>query len=84
MQTEITGTTASDISESVRALIERGDLGPGAALPSVRSLAEMLGVNRNTAVAAYGQLTQAGFVETRGRGGTRVADRARVAQEGFA
>ncbi len=84
MQTEITGTTASDISESVRALIERGDLGPGAALPSVRSLAEKLGVNRNTAVAAYGQLTQAGLVETRGRGGTRVADRARVAQEGFA
>lgn len=80
----IIGTTAAEIADSLRGLVERGELHAGDALPSVRSLAEELGVNRNTAVAAYRQLTQAGIVETRGRGGTRVAGRLPVAQEGFA
>ena len=84
MTTPITGRSAAEIAASVRELIERGTLQSGDALPSVRSLAEGLGVNRNTAVAAYGQLAQAGLVVTRGRGGTRVAGRSPVAQEGFA
>ena len=84
MELDIGGRSASDIAESVRALIERGGLRPGDALPPVRMLADGLGVNRNTVVAAYRQLTQAGVVVTRGRGGTRVADLAPVAQEGFA
>lgn len=84
MDLEITGRSASEIAESVRALIEQGILEPGAALPSVRSLADALGVNRNTVVAAYRQLTQAGVIVTLGRGGTRVADLSPVAQEGFA
>ncbi|WP_438352952.1 aminotransferase class I/II-fold pyridoxal phosphate-dependent enzyme [Microbacterium sp. CJ88] len=84
MDARITGRTASEIADSLRALIERGGLRPGDGLPSVRALAESLGVNRNTAVAAYRQLTQAGVVETRGRGGTRIAARAAVAQEGYA
>lgn len=57
---------------------------PATALPSVRALADELGVNRNTVVAAYRLLTQAGLVEARGRAGTRVADRTPVAQDGFA
>jgi DNA-binding transcriptional MocR family regulator len=81
---QITGTTAAEIVESVRGLIERGALHPGDALPPVRALAEDLDVNRNTAVAAYRQLTLAGLVVTRGRGGTRIAGRSPVAQEGFA
>lgn len=80
----ITGATATEIADSVRRQVERGQLPPGAALPPVRTLAEDLGVNRNTVVAAYRLLTQAGLVEARGRAGTRVADRAPVAQEGFA
>src|SRR5918994_5316723 len=84
MDLEITGRSASEIADSLRALVERGTLRAGDALPSVRSLAETLGVNRNTAVAAYRQLTRAGVVVTRGRGGTHVAGRAPVAQEGFA
>lgn len=84
METGITGRTAAEIAGSLRTLVERGALRPGDALPSVRALAETLGVNRNTAVAAYRQLTQAGVVVTRGRGGTRVAESAPVAQEGFA
>lgn len=84
MDHDITGRTASEIAESVRALIEQGALEPGAALPPVRALADGLGVNRNTIVAAYRQLTQAGVIVTLGRGGTRVADRSPVPQEGFA
>lgn len=84
MDLDIRGRSASEIADSLRALIERGDLLPGQAIPPVRALADGLGVNRNTVVAAYRQLTQAGVIVTRGRGGTRVADPAPVAQEGFA
>lgn len=84
MDLEITGRSASEIASGLRALIERGDLRPGDSLPPVRSLADSLGVNRNTAVAAYRLLAGAGSVVTRGRGGTRVADRTAVPQEGFA
>lgn len=82
--TEITGASATEIADSVRRQVERGALAPGDALPPVRVLAERLGVNRNTVVAAYRLLTQAGVAQTRGRAGTRVTDRSPVAQEGFA
>ncbi|MBP2435511.1 aminotransferase class I/II-fold pyridoxal phosphate-dependent enzyme [Microbacterium amylolyticum] len=81
---KITGRTAAAIAEDVRAAIDRGDLGAGASLPSVRSLADDLGVNRNTVVAAYRHLSQAGLVESRGRAGTHVSRSAATAQEGFA
>ncbi|MFC9558437.1 aminotransferase class I/II-fold pyridoxal phosphate-dependent enzyme [Agromyces sp. NPDC056965] len=81
---DIEGRSAAEIADSLRTLIERGALRPGDALPPVRTLAEHLGVNRNTAVSAYRQLMNAGVVITLGRGGTRVAGGAAVAQEGFA
>lgn len=84
MTPEIAGTTAAEIADSVRALRERGLLRPGDALPPVRELAATLGVNRNTAVAAYRQLAQAGLVISRGRGGTLMAGAVPVAQEGVA
>lgn len=84
MNEQITGTTASDIADSVRALRDRGALRPGDALPPVRELASTLGVNRNTAVAAYRQLAAAGLVVSRGRAGTVVTGLESVAQEGYA
>ncbi|MFF7292570.1 aminotransferase class I/II-fold pyridoxal phosphate-dependent enzyme [Microbacterium sp. NPDC008134] len=84
MSAQITGTTAADIADSVRALRERGKLRPGDSLPPVRELAATLGVNRNTAVAAYRQLAQAGLVVSRGRAGTTIAGVEAVAQEGYA
>src|SRR3954454_1777129 len=84
MDGNITGTTASEIAASVRALHERGALRRGDALPPVRELAAQLGVNRNTAVAAYRLLAQAGVVTARGRAGTVVAGLTAVAQEGYA
>lgn len=84
MSDDITGTTAADIADSVRGLRDRGVLRPGSPLPPVRELAARLGVNRNTAVAAYRQLAQAGLVVSRGRAGTVVAGHESVAQEGYA
>lgn len=83
-EVRIVGASATDIAASIRAHVERGTLVAAAPLPPVRTLAEELGVNRNTVVAAYRILTQAGIVEARGRAGTRVAARPTVAQEGFA
>ncbi|WP_243074803.1 aminotransferase class I/II-fold pyridoxal phosphate-dependent enzyme [Microbacterium sp. SS28] len=84
MDDEITGATAVEIAESVRRLLDRATLSPGDPLPSVRALADRLHVNRNTVMAAYRLLGRAGVVVTAGRGGTRVAGRAPVAQEGYA
>ncbi len=83
MGVRISGTTATEIAESVRELVDRDAFAPGDALPPVRALAEDLGVNRNTVVAAYRHLALAGVVVSRGRGGTRVAGRAAVPQEGY-
>ncbi|MGO1227486.1 MAG: aminotransferase class I/II-fold pyridoxal phosphate-dependent enzyme [Brachybacterium sp.] len=80
----ISGGTAAEIADSVRALVDRGELVPGQSLPPVRALAEQLGINRNTAVAAYRTLARSGVVVSLGRAGTRVAQRQAVAQEGFA
>ena len=49
----ITGNTAQDIQDNIRTLIKEGELQEGDFLPSVRELAEQLGVNRNTVAAAY-------------------------------
>ncbi|GAA2358174.1 hypothetical protein GCM10009854_40660 [Saccharopolyspora halophila] len=68
----IGGSSAAEIVESIRGLIDSGSLSEGTALPPIRGLAAVLGVNRNTVAAAYAQLASAGLVETRRRGGTVV------------
>ncbi|HEY4558287.1 MAG TPA: GntR family transcriptional regulator, partial [Enteractinococcus sp.] len=60
----ITASTAAEIAEAIRDLVDTGKLAPGASLPPVRALAEQLSVNRNTVVAAYGLLVQAGVAVT--------------------
>jgi len=60
---------ARGIADDVR----RGRLRPGEALPGTRALAESIGVNRNTVVAAYGELVAEGWAVTRAGGGTFVA-----------
>ena len=71
----ITGQTVQAIVQSVRDAIVSGRLRPGDSLPPIRELAAELGVNRNTVAAAYRQLVSVGAADTRGRGGTVVADR---------
>jgi DNA-binding transcriptional regulator YhcF (GntR family) len=60
----------------LRGLIAGGHLGPGERLPSVRELAERVGVNVNTARAAYRRLEQEGLIVSRHGAGTFVAERA--------
>ncbi|SMG12019.1 aminotransferase class I/II-fold pyridoxal phosphate-dependent enzyme [Paraburkholderia susongensis] len=72
-------------ADSIRRAIERAILDerlkPGDALPTVRSLAEDLGINKNTVVAAYRQLQQAGLVTADGRRGSTVFAQASSRQD---
>lgn len=70
-----------EIATSVRDLVTSGALAPGAELPTVRALAERLGVNRNTVASAYAVLLKAGVAETGGRRGTRIAGIPQVPRE---
>ena len=78
----IEGASAAEIVASVRSLVAQGALGDGALLPPVRTLAEQLGLNRNTVAAAYRQLAERGVVEGRRRGGTVIASPDRFHGEG--
>lgn len=51
--------------------IRRGEL-EGARLPSTRVLAPLLGISRNTVLAAYDELAASGLIEARRGSGTRV------------
>lgn len=61
------------LAQAIADAIRRGRLKPGEALPGTRELAEQLGLNRNTVVAAYEELAAEGLVHTRVGGGTFVA-----------
>ena len=63
------------IEEQIRAAIQRGDLAQGAALPTVRQLADDLNVAPNTVARAYADLQDEGWLFSEGRRGTRVADK---------
>lgn len=80
----IKGASAGEIMDSVRDLINSGDLTAGDSLPPIRGLAEELGVNRNTVALAYRRLIVAGVAESRRRGGTVIATSPAIDHEGFA
>ncbi len=70
------------IADGLRGAIARGSLPPGTLIPSVRAIAEELGVNPNTVHKAVAELERDGLVQAeRGRGmvvlqGTRSQARA--------
>ncbi len=73
------------IYEQIRSQIEKfidaGILRPGDPLPSVRSLANDLGINPNTVMKAYRELENAGTIYTLNKKGVFVADRGRIRKE---
>jgi putative molybdopterin biosynthesis protein len=60
------------LADELAARIAAGELAPGAALPTVRALADERGVDRNTVARAYALLAARGLVTAHGRHGTRV------------
>jgi DNA-binding transcriptional regulator YhcF (GntR family) len=61
------------VRSQLAAQIAEGVLVPGTRLPTVRQLADDLGLAVNTVARGYRELETAGMVETRGRGGTVVS-----------
>lgn len=70
----------AQLSEQARA----GVLPVGYRLPTVRGLAESLGLAANTVAKAYRALESDGVIETRGRNGTFVAAAGSAAERGAA
>ncbi|NEA67665.1 GntR family transcriptional regulator [Streptomyces sp. SID12488] len=70
----------AQISEQARA----GTLPVGYRLPTVRGLAESLGLAANTVAKAYRALESDGVIETRGRNGTYIAAAGSAAERGAA
>ena len=66
------------IVDQVRLAVATGALGPGAALPSVRGLAEELLINFNTVAKAYGELVRDGVLESQQSRGYFVAPKRQV------
>ena len=64
----------AQIAAHVRVAIAAGEVRPGEALPSVRSLAQRLRVNPATVVQAYRELELDGFIERRHGAGTFVLE----------
>jgi DNA-binding transcriptional regulator YhcF (GntR family) len=58
---------------ALRARIGDGRLKPGQRLPGLRELAEMLGINANTARAVYQRMEQEGLIDSKQGTGTFVA-----------
>ena len=72
-QIYITGSGAVEISRSIEQEIREGRLGAGAKMPTVRALAERLGVSPATVAAAYKELRGRGMISGRGRSGTFIS-----------
>ena len=60
------------VREQLRRQVEAGELAPGTKLPTVRHLADDLGLATNTVARAYRELEALGLIETRGRAGSVV------------
>lgn len=69
------------VVDEIKALIARGELLEGAALPPVRQVAADLGVNLNTIATAYRELQREGLINVRHGSGAVVASRANVQEK---
>ncbi len=85
---DLTATGASalpvyqEIASQLRVQIESGEVEAGTRLPTIRSLASVLGVNRDTVSLAYESLASAGLVESTVGRGTFVCQAQIIRNEG--
>ena len=77
-QLNIKDPTAVNIARAIEQLIRDQIWAPGYRLPTVRILADQLGVNPNTVSSAYKQLRDAAIIETDGRRGSFVCEQTPV------
>lgn len=63
------------LGDALRALVDRGRLGPGVKLPATRELSGALGLHRNTVSRAYQDLVSEGYLTAHVGQGTFVARR---------
>ena len=68
------GPLSEQLAAAIAERIRRGSVAAGSRLPTVRALAEDLGLAANTVAKAYRALEEAGLVQGRGRQGTFVAE----------
>jgi DNA-binding transcriptional MocR family regulator len=73
IQYPISGQSAAEIAASIERAIGKGELEPGAQLPSVRRLASKLGVSPTTAATALSDLRNRGLIVTRERSRSHVS-----------
>src|SRR5215207_6859869 len=66
----------AQLAGSIRTAVSNCILSPGERLPSVRELADIAGVNVNTARAVYARLESEGLVRSEQGRGTFIAERA--------
>lgn len=87
------GSTAplfAQVRDAILTQVGDGTAPPGTRLPTVRALAEDLGIAVNTVAKAFRELERVGVIETRGRKGSFIAatdsrtERARVAAADYA
>src|ERR671930_1527271 len=77
---QIAGRTARAIAGSIEAQIRDGLLRPGTRLPTIRGLADDLGVSPMTVASAYRELRRRGLVTSAGRRGKRGSGGAPLSQ----
>ena len=63
------------VQRALRQLILEGLLAPGSRLPATRTLAQSLGLSRDTVETAYAQLQWDGYISRRGGSGSFVSDK---------
>lgn len=66
------------IARQLKNAIEKGELKPGARLPSSRTWSQELGVSRSTVENAYAELVAQGWLERHGQAGTFVSKQLRL------
>lgn len=67
------GPVYRQIATQIQATITQGQIGSGARLPAIRTLAAQLGLHRDTVALAYEHLASEGWVEARVGAGTFVS-----------